>query len=126
MNRPFSSRVIATFVAAIGSTFLTTAARAENIDTVMARVQLLEKEIAAIEKENDALRQIKRLREENASLATHRPIATLTPNVTQSRPVIPDPREAYASTAPIVKAIPQAQQGVFKIWGEGGAAWSGQ
>ena len=96
-------------------------ARADNTDLVLQRVQLLEKELVAVKKENEALRHIKRLREENAALAKSQTAA----NAPQ-RVAIGNPRDAYAADMPIyAKAVAPVERGQLRVWGEGGAIWSG-
>jgi len=97
-----------------------TAARADSTNDTVARVQALEKEIAAIKKENEALRQLKKLREENTSLKSRQV------NVNSGRTELHEPREAYAADLPLyAKAAAPPEKGRLTLWGEGGAIWSG-
>jgi hypothetical protein len=118
----FSRFTVATFLLtsiALG-VVAQTSAKADSADDALARVQALEKEIAAIKKENEALRQVKKLREENASLKSRQV------NANSGRPALHDPREAYAADLPVyVKAAAPPEQGRLRLWGEGGAIWSG-
>jgi hypothetical protein len=96
-------------------------ARADDADLVLQRVQSLEKELAAVKKENEALRHIKRLREENAALTKSQPAANAPQGVAAG-----NPRDAYAADMPIyAKAAVPAERGRLRVWGEGGAIWSG-
>src|SRR5258708_6246867 len=95
-------------------------ARADSAEDALARIQSLEKEMAAIKKENEALRQLKKLREENASLKNRQP------NTNSARPANREPRDAYAADLPFyAKAVAPVERGQFRVWGEGGAIWSG-
>ena len=98
---------------------------ADSADETLARVQALEKEIAAIKKENEALRRVKELREQNATLAKQ----TATKNNRLPTALLPtrqEPREAYAADLPIyAKVAAPVERGQFRVWGEGGAIWSG-
>lgn len=110
---------------AIGALLIAGAApnvgRADNVDPVLQRVQSLEKELAAVKRENEALRHIKRLREENAVLARSQSPANVPP-----RAATGNPREAYAADMPIyAKAAAPVERGRLRVWGEGGAIWSG-
>jgi hypothetical protein len=97
---------------------------ADSADDALARVQVLEKEIAAIKKENEALRRVKELREQNATLVkqTAKSAGTATVQLATRS----DPRQAYAADMPIYpKAVAPVERGQFRVWGEGGAIWSG-
>jgi hypothetical protein len=95
-------------------------ARADSADDALARVQALEKEIVAIKKENEALRQVTKLRAENASLKNRHVSAN------SGRPTVRDLNDAYAADLPAyVKAVAPAEQARLRLWGEGGAIWSG-
>jgi hypothetical protein len=97
-----------------------TPASADTAEDTLARVRALEKEIAAIKKENEALRQVKKLREENTSLKDRHV------NANSAGPALHEPREAYAADLPVyVKATAPPEQGRLRLWGEGGAIWSG-
>ena len=99
-------------------------ARADSADEALARVQALEKEIAAIKKENEALRRVKELREQNATLVKQ--TAKSAGTATVQLPTRSDPRQAYAADMPIYsKAVAPVERGQFRVWGEGGAIWSG-
>lgn len=99
-------------------------ARADSADEALARVQALEKEIAAIKKENEALRRVKELREQNSSLVKQ--TAKSAGNATVRLPTRRDPRQAYAADMPIYpKAVAPVERGQLRVWGEGGAIWSG-
>ncbi len=101
--------------------FAPNVARADDADLVLQRVQLLEKELAAVKRENEALRHIKRLREENAALAKSLPPANVPQGVATG-----NPREAYAADVPVyAKAAVPVERGQLRLWGEGGAIWSG-
>jgi hypothetical protein len=102
--------------------FSSIAAWADDADAVLARVKSLEKELAAVKKENETLRQIKQLREENTKLAKLQPAE----NVRHAEPVR-NPQDAYAADMPgYYKAAPAPQErGLLKLWVEGGAIWSG-
>lgn len=101
-----------------------TSAHAEDIDAVLARVRSLESEVAAIRKENEVLRKIKHLREENAALANQERVSR---SVREQQPsAISNPREAYAAVQPFyAKAAGPVVHGQMKVWGEGGATWTG-
>jgi hypothetical protein len=92
-------------------------------DDVMARLAALEKENAALAKENTALRTNRKLQRENASLKSSQvPAAQGHANATPNR----DPLAAYAADLPTAyKARPIEAPGQFRVWGEGGAIWSG-
>lgn len=94
-------------VGAVICVFMHADARADSVEAVLARVQSLEREIAAIKKENEALRQIRRLREEKASLMPRQQVANVGSRTPQERVAIRDPRESYAADAPLhVTAAP--------------------
>jgi hypothetical protein len=106
------------------STALLSAANAETPDAVSKRLNALEQEISAVKRENAALRQLTKLKEENAELKAS--------GVAPSRPAVAsaarksDPFAAYAADLPLAyKAAPIGRPRQFKIWGEGGAIWSG-
>ncbi|MDF3813127.1 MULTISPECIES: Lpg1974 family pore-forming outer membrane protein [Rhodopseudomonas] len=99
------------------------AARADSSEQVMARLAALEKENAAIRKENAALRANKALRAQNATLKSSgaHPAAADAGSVGKR-----DPFAAYAADLPAAyKARPVDRNGQFRVWGEGGAIWSG-
>lgn len=111
---------------AIGSVcaFASNVAQAASSDDVMARLAALEKENAAIRKENAALLENKRLRERNSVLKHSAPrrqsqqaSVSPTPAVAQSA------FDAYAALP--VRREPLETRGQFRVWGEGGAFWSG-
>lgn len=105
------------------SSLLAGTAHAEPADRVQARIDALEKENAAIRRENEVLRQNKVLRERNAALrSTTAPVATAAP----ASAVRSDPLNAYAADLPFsTKAPVQASPRQFRLWAEGGAIWSG-
>jgi hypothetical protein len=88
-------------------------------DDIDARIAALEKENAAIRKENAALRANKQLHEQNAVLKSTAPsVGTV--------PARPSALSAYAADLPVVaKAVPPEMRGQFRVWGEGGAIFSG-
>ncbi|UZE47892.1 hypothetical protein ONR75_23935 [Rhodopseudomonas sp. P2A-2r] len=100
------------------------AAHAASSDDVAARLTALEKENATIRKENAALRQNKSLREQNATLKSSTaatPVVAAQPGAKRS-----DPFGAFAADLPLAyKARPVESAGQFRVWGEGGAIWSG-
>lgn len=96
-------------------------AQAGQSDDVMARLAALEKENAALAKENTALRANRKLQRENVSLKSSQTQAAQT-NAMPNR----DPLAAYAADLPMTyKARPIEAPGQFRVWGEGGAIWSG-
>ncbi len=98
---------------------------ADSADETLARVQVLEKEIAAIKKENEALRRVKELRERNATLVKQTANSSARP-ATALLPTRQEPRQAFAADLPIyAKAAAPVERGQFRVWGEGGAIWSG-
>lgn len=103
------------------------AAGGDAADEAFARVQVLEREIAAIKRENEALRQVKKLREENTALVRRQPAASPDVGHSQERLLAArDPREAYAADAPLyLKAAAPVDRGTFTAWAEGGAIWTG-
>lgn len=100
------------------------AAQAGQSD-IEARLAALEKENAAIRKENAALLDNKQLRQRNATLksstAQIQPLASASPVpvVTQSA------FDAYAADLPVAYKAPVESRGQFRVWGEGGAFWTG-
>jgi hypothetical protein len=98
---------------------------ADSADDALARVRTLEREIAAIKQENEALRRVNKLRGENAALVKQ------TAGNNAGMAVVPastgsNPREAYAADMPIVaKAAAPIEPGRMRVWAEGGANWSG-
>jgi hypothetical protein len=111
-----------TFVAIYPSVSIS--AWADSADDALARVRTLEREIAAIKQENEALRRVNRLREENAALVKR--TASSTARITVVPAPTSGPREAYAADMPIyAKAAAPIEQGRLRVWGEGGAIWSG-
>jgi len=101
------------------------AAKAASGDDVLARLQALEKQVATLKQENEAMRREKQLRGRDAALV--RQNADAPPNAaTGQRPTGRDAREAYAASIPFaVKAVAPPEPGLLKVWGEGGAVWSG-
>jgi len=105
---------------ALGGICTGSAAYAASDDDVTARLAALEQENAAIRKENAALRENKRLRQQNVSLKSDAAPAA------QSDTKRADPFAAYAADLPLAyKAGPLGRPGQFRIWGEGGAIFSG-
>jgi hypothetical protein len=99
-----------------------TVAQAASGDDVLARLAALEQENAAIRKENAALRENKALRARNATLKSSAAAAPMQAGAQPAR----DPFGAYAADLPLAYKAPViAQAGQFRIWGEGGAIWSG-
>jgi outer membrane immunogenic protein len=81
--RRFKFRIAAVTVASLTLVnFGPISAKAENVDAVSARVQSLEAELAAVKKENDLLRQIRRVRDENTALKNR----TIPTDTAQSAP----------------------------------------
>lgn len=107
------------------SPLASTAAKATSGDDVLARLQALENQVATLKQENEAMRREKQLRGRDAALV--RQNADAPPNAaTGQRPTGHDAREAYAASIPFaVKAIAPPEPGLLKVWGEGGAVWSG-
>jgi hypothetical protein len=108
-----------------GGLLVQTNAWADSADEALARVRILEKEIAAIKQENDALQRVNKLRGENAALvkqaAGNNARMAVVPASTSG-----DLREAYAADMPIVaKAAAPIEPGRMRVWAEGGANWSG-
>ncbi|MGH2548227.1 MAG: hypothetical protein ACRDHN_02495, partial [Thermomicrobiales bacterium] len=118
----------------VGSAFTAHAASAGQSDDVLARLDALEKENSAIRRENKALGENRSLRERNADLKTSspQPVAQAAPAVVYAeKPAkgftdkMTDFFGAYAADLPVAyKARPELP-GQFRIWGEGGAIWSG-
>ena len=114
---------------AVGSALTGDAALAGQADNALVRLEALEKENAAIRRENAALRDNKVLRERNANLKS----AIREPQAAPPMPASPpaagtrrDPFGAYAADLPgIFKAPPREAPGQLRLWGEGGAIWSG-
>ena len=92
----------------------------------MARIEALEKENAAIRKENEELRKNKILRQQNAALKVS---TTQTPSVSLAeapKGKRTDPMRAYAADLPMTYKGPIAEaRGQLTLWGEGGAIWTG-
>jgi len=114
-------------VLAIGSAWVIsgTAGHAEQGNDVLVRLNALEKENAAIRKENTALRENKTLRQHNAALKS-----SAAPQAAQAVPEAgtrrADPFGAYAADLPLAYKAPVAEtRGQFRVWGEGGAIFSG-
>lgn len=100
------------------------AAHAASNDDVAARLNALEKENAAIRKENAALRQNKSLRQQNAVLRSSSTVQSQAAPKTDTKHS--DPFGAFAADLPLAyKARPIESPGQFRVWGEGGAIWSG-
>jgi hypothetical protein len=102
-------------------------ANAQESNDVLARIAALEKENAAIRKENDALRANRALREQNVKLKSGaKPEAAALGAAPISTGKRTDPLGAYAADMPLAyKAAPSEMRGQFRVWGEGGAIWSG-
>jgi len=75
------------------------------------RIQSLEKELAALKRENETLRRIRKLGDENAALAKEAPVAPA-PNSKRS-----DPRAAYVAADMPVKAPPLPPAPVYSWTG---------
>jgi len=127
-------------------TALTGPAFADSMDDVRARLDTIEKENAAIRRENAALLQNRSLRERNDALKSSAalPRAAFQPTSVAEAPpaenaaatpiTTPKTRKdkladifgAYAADLPVAyKAPPVATPGQLRFWGEGGAIWSG-
>ncbi|MBR1139111.1 MULTISPECIES: hypothetical protein [Bradyrhizobium] len=122
-------------------------ASAAEVEDLNARLARLERENAAMRMENAALRENKRLREENGRLRSaenSEPMRSASSNgaagsgrLAADRSAAPaslraglearDPYQSYASAdgPGAYKAPARPASGVLKIWGEGGAIWSG-
>ncbi|MGY4309406.1 hypothetical protein ACVIJ6_006649 [Bradyrhizobium sp. USDA 4369] len=119
-------------------------ASAAEVEDMNARLTRLERENAAMRMENAALRQNKRLRDENGRLRSAqgaeavrsatsggfgRPAADRSAASTSPRLGLDDrdPYRSFASAdgSSAYKAPARPAGGVLKIWGEGGAIWSG-
>jgi hypothetical protein len=103
---------------------------ADDAEIALQRVRALEREIEAVKKENEALRQLKKLREENAALVRRskpEPSLVQSPVNSASATLSPGVRESLAAAAPLYsRAITQPEvRGRFSAWVEGGANWSG-
>jgi Legionella pneumophila major outer membrane protein precursor len=114
---------------AVGATLATSPALAGQLEDISARLDTLERENAAIRKENTALHENKRLREHNASLKSVQvPRAAVLPAAppVQVEATVPSIFDAMAADLPIsYKAAAVAGPGQLRIWAEGGAIWSG-
>lgn len=115
---------------AIGSltSYAGAAAQAAQNDDVLARIEALEKKVAALsEEKNAALRENQVLRQQNAVLKpATRPQATTMHSAAAPTASRPDPLRAYASAPPMAYKGPVAEtRGQLRIWGEGGATWTG-
>ncbi|WP_244422246.1 hypothetical protein [Bradyrhizobium sp. ORS 285] len=119
-------------------------ASATEVEDLNARLTRLERENAAIRMENAALRENKRLRDENGRLRSAQdadPVRSATPggfgrpaadrSAASASPRLGlenrDPYRSFASAdgPGVYKAPARFAGGVLKIWGEGGAIWSG-
>jgi hypothetical protein len=119
---PFCTMLAGIVIAGVGQT--TVHAAPDN--DMMARIEKLERENAAIRKENDELRNNKILRRENTALKSSTRLAPSMPSVLSSHGKRTDPMQSYAADAPILTKAPIVEQrGVLRVWGEGGAIWSG-
>jgi hypothetical protein len=117
MHGAIMKKIVVSAVA-LGAICAGTAGHAAG-DDVMARLAALEKENAAIRAENAALRQNKKLRQENASLKSQAAPAP-------ASSMRSDPFAAYAADLPMAyKAQPVGMPSQFRVWGEGGAIFSG-
>jgi hypothetical protein len=117
-------------VFAIGSALAGSPAVAGEIDNTVARLDALERENAAIRRENAALRENKTLLQQNPKLSA--PVrAPKSSRRSEPAPALAagakrDPFGAYAADLPLMYKAPFAQQkGLLRLWGEGGAIWSG-
>jgi hypothetical protein len=98
---------------------------ADSADDALARVRTLEREIAAIKQENEALRRVNKLRGENAALVKQTASSNARAAVVTTS-ASSNPREAYAADMPIsIKAPAPIEPGRLRLWAEGGANWSG-
>jgi cell division protein FtsB len=114
-------------VASLGS-FAGTVAHAAQNDDVLARIEALEKKVAALsEEKNAALRENQVLRQQNATLKpATRPQATAAQSAAAPIARRSDPLRAYASAPPMTyKGRIAEAHGQLRIWGEGGATWAG-
>jgi hypothetical protein len=105
----------------------TTAVRAGQDENVIGRLEALEKENTAMRNEIAALRANKALHAQLATLkSSSKPQATAVQPVPVSDAKPHDPFGAYAADLPVAfKAPPPVEQGQFRVWGEGGAIWTG-
>jgi hypothetical protein len=113
------NKILATALA-LGTTLGGSVAAAASNEDVLARLAALEQENAAIRKENAALRENKRLRQQNTSLKSESgtPAQVVAKNT--------DPFAAYAADLPATyKARPLEAPSQLRVWGEGGAIFSG-
>jgi hypothetical protein len=117
-------KISGTMALVFGYCFAAAPAMAASNDDVDARIAALEKENAAIRKENELLRANRQLREQNAALKPQ-PARAALPSVDIGS-AKPDPFAAYASDLPVAyKTAPTETRGQLRVWGEGGAVWSG-
>lgn len=122
-----------------GTVFTTNSAFAGQIEDAAARANSLEKENAAIRRENKALLENKSLRDRNTDLkaSSAQPVVQAVPVAQAAAVPVEQPSKgmsdkmadffgAYAADLPIAyKAARPELPGQFRIWGEGGAIWSG-
>jgi Legionella pneumophila major outer membrane protein precursor len=108
-------------------TFAATAVHAAQNDDVVARIEALERENAAIKKENTALRENQALRKQNASLKTSSQApADMTQGRAAPSALRTDPLAAYAADVPMAyKAQAPVERGQLRVWADGGATWTG-
>jgi opacity protein-like surface antigen len=94
-------------------------------ETSVSRISSLEKENAAIRKEITLMRENRELHKQAAALKPA--TGSVSPAVLSTGGRKSDPFAAYAADLPMAyKAAPVvAQPRQFRIWGEGGAIWSG-
>jgi hypothetical protein len=105
-------------------------ALAGSDDDLRERLTALERENAAIRKENALLRANKELRRENTALrSVSGPAPASTPvGVAEAAAGLRherNPMEVYAADLPIKAPRVIETTGQFRVWGEGGAIWSG-
>jgi hypothetical protein len=111
-------------VIAIGAALAAGPASAGPGEDAQARIDALEKENAAIRREIAVLRENKALRERSAVLKSSATAAAPIPAA--SKPAKRDVFGAYAADMPVAYKAPAAEpRGQFRVWGEGGAIWSG-
>jgi hypothetical protein len=117
-------------VLAVGSlsSYAGAAAHAGQNDDVIARIETLEKKVAALsEEKNAALRENQVLRQQNATLKpATRPQAAAGQSAAAPNARRSDPLRAYASAPPMTyKGRIAEARGQLRVWGEGGATWAG-
>jgi hypothetical protein len=117
--RKFALVSAAALVTASAGLSSAAAASNEDLQMITARLDALERENAVMRRENDALRENRRLREQNANL---KPVAQK-PRVTAS---MQSPAIAEAMMADMPVKAPYIETSRrLQFWVEGGAVWSG-